>query len=245
MLLFAPPQSTASKRSSLPQRNRWADIECQLNHTPNTTHPRCSSCYQITDIPALGEILTPGHPSHLVMEEVRLQQQLDKIHTRAFSGLPRARRPEEQGRSLWQHSPHPAALLPEPALLGALGAGTSSDVFAFRGGCIYCVRSAVFVWMLNSDVYLPSTRLQPAEFWEQQLLKTRLTFSTWGPTQQQAEADRSAPHLVSVCGWFFILSTLEHQQGKKVHFINKVFWTWLATGTRKCILCSHLLCNLA
>lgn len=169
----------------------------------------------------------------------------DETHTRAFSGLPRARRPEEQGRSLWQHSPHPAALLPEPALLGALGAGTSSDVFAFRGGCIYCVRSAVFVWMLNSDVYLPSTRLQPAEFWEQQLLKTRLMFSTWGPTQQQAEADRSAPHLVSVCGWLFILSTLEHQQGKKVHFINKVFWTWLATGTRKCILCSHLLCNLA
>lgn len=79
MLLFAPPQSTASKRSSLPQRNRWADIECQLNHTPNTTHPRCSSCYQITDIPALGEILTPGHPSHLVMEEVTLQQQLDKM----------------------------------------------------------------------------------------------------------------------------------------------------------------------
>lgn len=63
-------------------------------------------------------------------------------------------------------------------------------MFLHFGVDVFIVCSAVFVWMLNSDVYLPSTRLQPAEFWEQQLLKTGLSSAHEAPvSNRQRQTD--------------------------------------------------------
>lgn len=86
-----------------------------------------------------------------------------------------------------------------------------------------CVCLDVELWCLS-----PCHPLQPAKFWEQQSLKTRLAFSAWGPSQWQGEADRDEADglgMLQALGGSPSIAAL--QEGRQ--------WEEAESGSRQCL----------
>lgn len=203
----------------------WASTQI----IPQKSHNQsCQSWYQIRYLSASWN-LHAQHPSHLTMEEVRRYQW---SHTVVTAKQPSKACTKPSGQRSWGgpcNCTHLIMLLSCLSLLRSEPWGRNLFWCICIWGRMYllcvlcCVCLDVELWCLS-----PFHPLQPAEFWEQQSLKTRLVFSAWGLSQWQGEADRDGVDglgmLQGLGGSCSITALWEGRQ-----------WEEVQSGSRQCL----------